>query len=390
MFRLFSKISNQAEKREIFNLLKLGLSFSLKMVEFSILAWLAAGLAWRLSMFRPIAAGPVFEAGLTIALMLLVFGLPRLGLLYIQALLKADFGLDPRPRRVIFNKIILLEARRGLLAWLVSLLLYAAFEVLGLWWWTVAAAALGLVLVAADASWPFILRPGKYRPLTDDELSPDFKHRLEKWAPKTGLDRNSMAVAQDFSPELKRPRISGLGLRSRLIIPEKALVAFPTKALNFLIASSLMEHMAKAPRNYLLIKICAIGVAAPLAAMFINLAESGLWLGLTPEDPAVISLVWLAGWLAGLLASLSLHLTRRSIEIQSSVVAVMVLKDDEALSQALDTMAERNLEEKSPPLWREFFSPSYGRRNFLKRVSFARHVAEFDRCPDRSDRPGER
>lgn len=378
MFKKLSSIENQAERRELYGLLKIFTAFFLRLVELSAMLLLACGLAWRLSGAIEARTGPYLGAPISLGLMLLVVALPRLGLLYCQSRLKADFGLDPRPSNTIFKTILAREVRLGALVWLISLILYLALVALNLWFWSLFALALGLALNFLPAWRPALLWPEKFRPLAEDELSPELLDRLDKWSLKSGLDRQSLAVETSFRPELEKPRVARLNGGDRLVIPEKALVAFPTRALNFLVASAMMEYMARAPRYFLLLRLCGLAVAIPMAAMFINISETGLGPHWGQGSPALLSLVWLAAWLSGLLTALSTHLTRRSLEIQAAAIASIVLKDDESLPLALETLAARNLEEDSPPAWREFFRPSYGRKEFLKRVSLSKHMIELE------------
>lgn len=377
MFKV-SKIENQDQKPEAFNLLKLGLKSMLKLSEFLVLLLLAAGLNWRLTEPLIALAGPLAGAGLGLALMLALIGLPRLIWLYCLDRLNVDFGLDPRPGNVIFKSTLGLELKRGLLLWLLSLLLYGLMLAMNLWLWTTVGLVLGLGLTVLDAYHPGLLRPAKLRPLADDELSPALMARLEKWSHKTKLNRQNIFVDQTFRPELERPGLSGLGAELKLIIPQKALVAYPTRALNLLVATAVMEHLTKAQLSYFFLRICAVAVAAPLASLLLGLSGAVQPMALPQDGPALVSLVWLALWLAGQMAALAVHLTRRSVEIQAAAAASIILNDEDALTLALDTRVERNLEEPSPPAWREFFLPSCGRRHFLKRAGLIRYLSETD------------
>jgi len=381
MFKKLSQVQSQAEKRELFHLIRLSFSFFMKLAEFFSLLLLSSGLAWSIdaAVNKRIGAGAP-AAGLSIALMLALLFLPRLIILFSRGCFLADFGLDPRPLGSRLKKIAVIEARGYIFVWLASLPIYAAMTFLNPWLWTLAAMIFGMALVFLNTRYPRLLEPAKLRPLAEDELSPDFTARLSNWSSKSGLPFQRLAISLDFSPYLKRPCLRGFGSTTELIMDEKTLVAFSPRSLNFLIASAVLENISKAPFSYLFIRLCAVAVAAPLAAMFLNMTESGLWLyPLGEGGPALICLVWLAAWVASQMSAVAIHLTRRSIEIQTAAAALIILRDEESLSQALDTLADRNLEENSPPAWREFFLPSYGRKNFLKRVNFVRHMAEFEK-----------
>lgn len=377
MFERYARLEDRAERLEVFNLLKLNLSACLRLAELLSMVLLAAGPAWLLGRRLTEALGPALGSALTLLLMLALPALVRLPAVALTGRLKAAFGLDPRPAAQRFKAAASVGLRRFAAAWLVSGLLFLGLAYLNLWVWTLAALGLGLGLMILDAFFPQWLRPEKLRELRPDDLDPDLTLRLDHWTSKTGLPSRAVMVGGAFRPELEPPRLEGLGPTQRLIIPEKALAAFPPRELAVLVVATAVGGLVKAPLKFLLLRLCALAVAVPLASILISTLGLSLWAYPLQASPALMVLVWLAVWIGALVAEFAARLTRRSLEAQLAAVAEMALEDQEALPQALAIIAEKNLEEDNPPAWREVFRSSYSRQLFLQRVKYHQHMAKF-------------
>ncbi|MDL2259565.1 hypothetical protein LJB99_01630 [Deltaproteobacteria bacterium OttesenSCG-928-K17] len=377
MFKKFAQLENRAERLELFNLLKLNLQILLKLAELLTLVILASGPAWRLGAALAEAAGPAAGPALAIIIMMLIFGLVRLPFICCLRHLNASFGLDPRPTEKFLKQFLGCETRLGGLGLVVSLVLFWGLTVTNLWLWTIFAVIIGAVLILAYTLRPELIKPLTLRPPSPGEMDADFLARIDKWSDKTGLSSLDVCIGTDYFPGLKRPGLIGLGRRSKLIIPEKCLISFRPRQLNILVTAAIVEALAKAPEKIMLLRFSAIAVAAPLAGILISLVGTGLWGYPARYSPALMTQIWLAGWISFNLAEMSIRMTRRSIETQAAAVAAMLLKDGEALEEALAILAERNLEEESPSAITGFFSPHYDRKRFMKHVRQHQHMAMF-------------
>ncbi len=377
MFKKFTRIEDRAERLEVFNLLKINLGACLWLAEFLGLTILVSGLGWLIGSSLTAALGRIPGAALAIGLMLLVIGLMRLPPLLLLDRLSADFGLDPRPASRRFRQLAALGLRRGAAAWLVSMALYLGLLYLDLWSWTLAAMLLGVPLLFLEAMYPRILSPDEPRPLRDDDLEHSLTVRLDHWADKTGLPCRAVMISTAFTPELEPPRLTGLGPTRRLVVPEKALAAFPPRELTVLMVAAVVGALVKAPLKLLLLRLCALAVAVPLASILVTTLGAHLWGYPLAGPPVLITLVWVAVWVGFGLAEFAVRLTRRSLDVQLAAAAVTLLQDEEALASALATLAEKNLEEDSPPAWREVFRRRFSRQVFIRRVKYHRHLSSF-------------
>jgi hypothetical protein len=382
MFKKFARIADDEEKIEIYNLLKLTLSICLFMAELLILAVMAAGLGWRIGAESIAAAadlglGFMTGSAAAIGLMLLTAGLIRLPVVWAVKQLQADFGLDPRPFSRRLKELILADLKGGLVIWLVSVGLFAVLAETNILTWTLSAAGLGLLLILLDACFPNLLRPDRRRPLKEGELPASLTTRIDKWAPKTGLRLSDVVVSARPEPYLAAPRLEGLGRHMRLVIQEKALAAFSPREMAVLTVIGVMAALVKAPLKFMLARLCSMFVAVPLAAILISAAGASLWAYPLTVSPALAVLFWLAAWSGYWLSELTIRLTSRALGVQLAAAATAVLQDEEALPAALKTLAEKNLEESSPPAWREFLRRSHSRAEFLKRVKYYRHMAKY-------------
>ncbi|MDR3038116.1 MAG: hypothetical protein LBV21_02325, partial [Candidatus Adiutrix sp.] len=176
-------------------------------------------------------------------------------------------------------------------------------------------------------------------------------------------------------PELSPPRLTGFGPTLTLVIPEKALAFFKPREIALLTGSAMVERLVKAPLKFLCLRFFALAAAVPLAALFLSALGPGLWLYPLTFNPALVTLIWPAAWIGLALGDFSSRLTRRELEIQLAAAAAFILKDEGALADALATLAAENLEETSPPAWRELFSRRFSRPAFLKRFQAHRRFA---------------
>jgi len=373
MFKRFSSLPDPAERLEIFNLLKFNLAFCRRLAEFLTFAVLIAGFAGFIG--RPTAASPslTYSAPL-IGLALICTVLPRWLFMIIESTLAADFGLDPRPGGQRLANLAAREIRWLPTAWLLSILLFQLLTVLDLWIWTLAVLASGAGLLLLDALKPRLLRPEQLRPPLDGEIDPALGRRFDKWGQQMGFKPWPIRVTTTFSPYLEPPRLSGLGPTQTLIIPEKALGAFPPRALILLAVSAVVEGLVKAPLKFIFLRGCALAVAVPLAAVFLSTLGTRLWLYPLTYSPALIILVWLAGWLGLNLADFTTRLVRRDLEAQLAAAAALLVKDDGAAGVARNILAVKNLEEENPPAWRNWFSHRHSQSVFLKRFQHYRRL----------------
>jgi hypothetical protein len=340
-----------------------------------ILALLIAGLGWLVG--EPLRTwGGRPGALLAIGLMLGIVELARLPFLAALGALTADFGLDPRPFRQRLAAAAGPELRGLMAVWLISAALFWGLTALDLWVWTVSALAFGAVIITVDAFRPRLRRPESLRSPKEGELPPSLNLRLDQWASKTGLPARKMLISTDFSPELKPPSLSGLGAAQRLVIQERALAAFTPREITFLAVVAAVGALVRIEMKMLLLRFCALAVAAPLAAMLISILGMG-WGYPQAASPSLITVVWLAAWLSLGAAEFTTRLTRRALAPQLAAAAAAILKDDEALPSILATLAEKNLEEENPPFWREFLGSRPSREAFLKRVRYHQHLASF-------------
>lgn len=376
MFKKFSKIQDRNERLEIYNLLKFNLGVCRRLVELLMLAVLVSG-------FAGLFCDPLLELGffpgstLAVGLLLLVIWLTRLPFVFAAGQLDADFGLDPRPFRRRLKLIVQLELRRAALLWLISLPLLFGLRYLDLWAWALAALAFGALLITLDAMFPRFMRPDKLRAPHEGELPPSLLAKIESWEPQTGLAPRSLTVSTEFTPELKPPVLTGLGPTLKVVIPEKALASFPSRELSVLVVTAVVGALVKTPLKFLLLRFCALAVAVPLASILIGALGAGIWLYPLTVKPGLIVLIWGGMWVGHSLAEFADRLIRRGVDTQLAAAAALLLKDEESLVHAMETLAEKNLEEESPPVWREIFRPRHTRRIFIRKAKYHRHMSQF-------------
>jgi hypothetical protein len=135
-----------------------------------------------------------------------------------------------------------------------------------------------------------------------------------------------------------------------------------------------VEGLVKAPLKFIFLRGCALAVAVPLAAVLISTLGNRLWLYPLNCNPSLIILVWLASWFGLTLADFAARIVRRDLEAQLAAAAALILKDDEAIIAARTTLAVKNLEEETPPAWRNWFSRRYSSQIFLKRFQHYRRL----------------
>jgi hypothetical protein len=374
MFKKFSSLPDPGERLEIFNLLKFNLGICRRLSEFATLTTLIAGFSWFSHKFAP--SSTLAHSAPLIGLAIFFATLPRWLFLAAESTLAADFGLDPRPVSQRLKARAALEIRWLPTAWLLSVLLFQLLTVLELWAWTLAALALGIGLLLLDSFKPRLFRPERLRHPMEGEVDPVLNQRFDRWAKQMGFKPWPIRVATTFNPYLTPPRLSGLGSSQTLIISEKALSAFPPRALTLLTVSAVVEGLVKAPLKFLPLRGCALAVAAPLTAVLLGTLGTHLWLYPLVHNPALITLVWLAGWSGLILAEFATRIVRRDLEAQLSAAAATILKDDAAVGAARVTLAVKNLEEEAPPAWRNWFSHRYSSQAFIKRFQHYRRLNE--------------
>ncbi len=376
MFKKFAGLENRTERLEIFNLIKFNLTTCLRLMEFLSLALLLFGLGWLLS--GPFTADGLFPGALlAIFLMLLAVSVARLPFVWAVSALLAAFSLDPRPAKSRLAALARSALHRGAVIWLITVILLWGLAEMNLWVWTLSTLGFGAALILGEACFPRLWRPEKLRPPREGELPPSLLARLDHWTAQTGLPRCRLMISSDFDTELRPPRLSGLGPTLTLIISEKALAAFPPREMEVLVVAAVIGALIKAPLKMLLLRFCALAVAVPLAAILISTLGASWWAYPLVTSPALVALIWLAAWIGAGAAELTGRLTHRALAPQLAAAATVILKDEEALVRALMILAERNLEEESPPAWREMFRCRPSRAAFLKRAHYHRHLAQF-------------
>ncbi|GHV57008.1 hypothetical protein FACS189460_2810 [Deltaproteobacteria bacterium] len=380
MFEKLAALPEAEERLEIYNLLKFSLPCCRRLAEFLALGALIAGGGWFIGRLQEPAGATLPKTALIIGLMLLAAGLPRWLLLPLESELQAGFGLDPRPRAKRLAALAARELRWLSAVWGLSVLLFWGLTVMEIWLWTLAALALGSGLLLLDAFHPRLLRPQSLRPLQDGELTPLLLCRLRHWCLKAGLKAPAFRVDTSFSLELSPPRLIGLGPTLALVIPEKALACFTPREIALLTGSAMVERLVKAPLKFLCLRFAALIAAICLAPVFLGTLGGNLWLYPLSFNPALVTLIWLSAWLGLVLGEFSTRLTRRELEIQLANAAVHIFKDEEALAEALTTLAAKNLEEASPPSWRELFGRRFSRSAFLKRFQARRQLTAFSKA----------
>lgn len=377
MFKKFANIENRAERLEIYNILKFNLVACQKLVELLLLAVMVSGLAWQLS--EPLMKlGFWAGSALAIGVMVLVLWAMRLPLILAKGQLKADFGLDPRPLSRRIREMVSGELRWAAFFWVTSVIVFWGLKLLDLWAWTLATMGLGLALTIFDAYYPRFRKPLQLRELLPDELASPLLAKIAHWKDQTGLSSEAFRVSSTFSAELEVPYLSGLGGAQKLIIPEKALAIFPPREMAVLVVSAAISSLVKMPLKMLFLRFCALAVAMPLAAILISTLGPAFWLYPMAINPPLIAMGWCGLWLGYNMAEFTIRLTQRGMETQLAAAASVLLKDEEAVALAAETLAVKNLEEDKIPAWREIFLARYSRAVFVKKAKYHQYMSKFN------------
>lgn len=378
MFKKFTAPENLEEKLEIFNLLKFNLVSSLKLMELLALLILGAGLGWRISSFFTNMLGPFYGTPIAVAALLLFVLLLRLPPVFILTKLYGDFGLDLRPSGPRLKKMASLSFYHFLLAWVASLLLLAGLHFMPLWIWTVASLAASFFILMLASNYPGLADLAEFRQLRPGDL-PDYTLvQLDQWSGKTGVGSKDILISTTFNPVLEAPSLFGLGRKTRLIVPERALAVLPPKEMNFLVLTAAIGGVANAQLKFIFLRFCALATAFPLAAILIATWGSSMWGYPLMINPSLVVYAWLGLWLGVNLAEISERFTRRSIEVQLAAAVSTILVDQDIPQSAYAALGSKNLAESSPPLWRAVFLKRHGVSEMLKRIRYQCHLAKFE------------
>jgi hypothetical protein len=355
MFKKLYQSAAPAERAQIFSLTDFSLALVLRMLELTLFLAL---FTWLAPLLDTWLQGPLGGAW---ALFGAAFGslafwaLCRLPFLIARSQLRGAFGIDPRP----FGRRL-----KGLLApslWATApaaaasalfLLLLSSVSII---YW--AAAFLAAVLLAfcalgAGGLFSFALFPGRWRRASAEELPEGVGEMLARLPEGMNASRDSVWVDTAFAEGLRAPYV----LAGRVIIPEKALSAFPPPALRSLIVAALLARLVNIPRNTLVYRSLSMALSAPVALILINTLGLGAGYPLT-FSPGLMALFWLGCWAAWWFSEFSRLLLSRALTLKLSAAAVAVTRDVPALFDAINILARYNMEPWKKSFFQDLFRP---------------------------------
>jgi hypothetical protein len=183
------------------------------------------------------------------------------------------------------------------------------------------------------------------RDIADEETPPGLPAFLEVWRrsfPKAG----ALKVSDLFRPGLAMPSYQGRDL----YVTTKALAAFTPEALKSGVVMAIMAQMLKLDRNYLIMRLAAMTLAAPGAVIILH--SLGFAMGYPAlTGPRLIVLVWLAVWFARQVATLIDRHLRKYLVHKLNAAVVAVTANAPALVTAIGTMARYNQVSWKPRWW---------------------------------------
>ncbi|MDR2338788.1 MAG: hypothetical protein LBF40_01420 [Deltaproteobacteria bacterium] len=352
MFKRLNSQTDPADRPHIYSLTDLCLAAVLRMLEltlFLLLFSFAAPRLWPVLQGR--VGGPV-AALLTISSMALAYVLIRLPLELARSQLRNAFGLDPRAAGARFPPIIKKAALAFVVSALFGWILLLTLDRLPVLAWVLLYLAMVYLCLTVRLLWPrlgFSFYPGRYRPATDDEL-PDGAFKVLSALPGAGEGLPKAWVDRSFHPGLRPPFVLG----GRLVIPEKALSAFPPSALKALIVRAVLSHLVRIPRNFAIYGFLSLALSAPIALILLN--SLGLMVGYPiVGSPALVALFWMGAWAALCFSEFSGLLLSRTLCLKLSAATVAVTKDVHGLFESIGTLARYNLEPFSGSFFGELF-----------------------------------
>ncbi|MDR2198840.1 MAG: hypothetical protein LBR53_05195 [Deltaproteobacteria bacterium] len=386
MFRKLYLGAAAGERPHLFSLTDFCLAAVSRMTEFTAMLLVFAFLAPRLFAALNASLGKTPSEILVVLASAAVVLLARLPFVMARSQLRNAFGLDPRPfwRRLKPRFLWSLLALPALA--LLSLALFYALVSLNVLIWGLLYLLLVYLVCLALFLRPlflFTLRPERFRPAQDDEV-PRGVDQILKLLPEEGGKRprpNSVWIDLSFQEGLQPPRVSG----GRLLIPEKALSAFPPPALRTQIVIASLAYLVKVPRNLKVYRLLSLALGAPVVLILLN--SLGLAAGY-PSEPRVnlVALIWMGSWASAWFSEFSGLLLRRALNLKLSAAAVTVTRDVPGLFESVDVLARYNMEPSGSSFFLDLFRPRPSPETQLKRLkdSLMELTGEAERSRERS------
>jgi STE24 endopeptidase len=325
-------------------------------VMLAVLAFTPAGrhlAAWSASLTEwapAVARGPVTLGVLTLAMVVAweVASWPAVWVLHRQADRRyaPATGLAEAFRAQLQAALVAAPA-----AWLAGVVMLAAGWLAGSWWWLLAGAVAGGLLVGAVHATPGLLaRSSGARPLD----RPALVERLGALARQVRVDIDSIDALPEASTVTASALVAGAGRARRVFIAHELLSDWTDEEIAVVVAHELAHHAHYDLWRTLILDVAVL--CAGLWASSVVLPVVGAWPdggGAVPlEALPGIALVTAGVWL---LAVPLRHAASRRQERRADAFALDLTDSAEALQSVIKRLAARHFAEERPSRWARWF-----------------------------------
>ncbi|MDR3153831.1 MAG: hypothetical protein LBW85_06065 [Deltaproteobacteria bacterium] len=355
---MFKGIQSRADPRyrgDVFCRWDFAISLVQRLVELAFLAgalFFLADACWRLG--QAIFAGSAGEI-LGAFLLVTAFGIVRAPAGLARICLERDFGLDPRPLRARAGERFLDFLFFLPVGALGTLALHAALPVMGALAWGLCCLTLFWLALALWLMKPRLtaLADRRLRKPAPGEIPPDTGRRLELISTGSAkITVDDILISTAFRPGLAAP----FPMAGKIIVPEKALAAFPPKALEARIAAAALERLVSASRNLTVLRFFSMALAAPGSLILLN--SVGLFFGYPlAATPGLAGLIWAGGWGAFWFSELAALFVERAVSARLLATVAAITMDARSLFESIELMARWNLDPARQTPLLDFFRP---------------------------------
>ncbi|MDR1079380.1 MAG: hypothetical protein LBQ79_00070, partial [Deltaproteobacteria bacterium] len=159
-------------------------------------------------------------------------------------------------------------------------------------------------------------------------------------------------VSTAFYPGLPAP----FPMAGRILVPEKALRAFPPKALEVRVAAAALCRVVSSGRSIALLRFFSMSLAVPAALILLN--SAGILYGYpVVVRPPLVALVWAGIWAAFWFSEFAALYVERTVSARVSATVAAVTLDARSLFESVEITARGNLDPATQTPWLDFFRP---------------------------------
>ncbi|MDR1314395.1 MAG: hypothetical protein LBQ12_12050 [Deltaproteobacteria bacterium] len=355
---MFKRLKSRTDPRrlgDVYTRWDFALTVLQRLVEAGFLVCLLFFLAdslWAMAgRLAPGVAGDILASIFAVA----AYGLARVPVGLLRGSLDSAFGIDPRPFRARARAaaakfaIFLPVGAAGTVA------LYASLPVLGPLAW--AGTCLALVWLAL-ALWLMlprvaVLSDAKLRKPEEGEIPPGaakYLKALSSGPVKIGPE--DVLVSTAFYPGLPQP----YPMAGKILVPEKALGAFPPKALEIRLAAAALCRVVSSARSLTILRFFSMSLAVPASLILLN--SVGILFGYpVMVKPELTALVWAGVWASYWFSEFAALFVERTISARVSATVAAVTLDARSLFESVELTARANLDPSSQTPFLDLFRP---------------------------------